>query len=190
MTKDFNCSHHGPDSRVLSGAHWRSATVLTPMAAIAAVVVLAVAAAGCGSSNDPRPPSAATDGTQGPGLAYTQCMRGRGVHNFPDPGVSGNFDISVNVGDNPAFTAATHACRALQPGQTQAPTVSATKLATEVRWARCMRSHGLPGFPDPNGSGQIDSAKFDPQSPTFQRASVACQSLQPSGAVSVAPGAP
>jgi len=189
MTNDFNHSHHATDDDVPRGARWRWSLVLKRTVAITAVLTIAAAVAGCGRSNDPTA-STAAGGAQATGLAYTTCMRSHGVQDFPDPNSSGNFDISATVGSNPAFTAATHACQALSPGGQQAATVSAEKLATEVKWARCMRSHGVPGFPDPNSSGQIDSAKFDPQSPAFKRASAACQYLQPSGAVSVAPGAP
>jgi hypothetical protein len=179
----FNHEHHADYVPRRAGRRWSLVLKLT------AALALAVAAAGCGSSND-RSSSTAAGGSRVAGLAYTQCMRSHGVQDFPDPNSSGNFDISATVGSSPAFTAATHACQALSPGGQQAATVSAKKLGTEVKWARCMRSHGVPGLPDPNSSGQIDSAKFDPQSPAFKRASTACQSLQPSGAVSVAPGGP
>jgi hypothetical protein len=189
MTNDVNHSHRATDDHVHRGVRWRWSLVLKRTAAITAVLGLAVAAAGCGSSNGPSS-STTSGGATATALAYTKCMRSHGVQDFPDPSGSGNFDISAKVGGDPAFTAATHACRSLSPGGQQAQAVSAKKLATEVKWARCMRSHGVPGFPDPNSSGQIDSAKFNPQSPAFGRASAACQSLQPSGAVSVAPGAP
>jgi hypothetical protein len=188
MRNHFSREHHA--DHVPRGAGGRWSLALTRTAALTAALALAVAAAGCGSSNDPSSSTASSGGAAARGLGYTKCMRSRGVQDFPDPNGSGNFDISATVGGNPAFTTATHACRALSPGGQQAATVSADKLATEVKWVRCMRSHGVPGFPDPNSSGQIDSAKFDPQSPAFKTASAACQSLQPSGAVSVAPGAP
>jgi hypothetical protein len=80
--------------------------------------------------------------------------------------------------NNPTYEAANQACRTLQPGGVQAPTVSAQKLAADERWARCMRSHGLPSFPDPNGQGAFDRNKFDESSPAFQTASNACRSLK------------
>jgi hypothetical protein len=188
MSNHFNHEHHA--DHVLLGAGRRWSLVLKRTAALAAALALAVAAAACGSSKDPSSSTASAGGAAATGLAYTKCMRSHGVQDFPDPNGSGNFEVNATVGGNPAFTTATHACRAVSTGGQQAATVSAKKLATDVKWARCMRSHGVPGFPDPNSSGQIDSAKFDPQSPAFKRASAACQSLQPSGAVSVAPGAP
>ena len=57
-----------------------------------------------------------------------------------------------------------------------------------IKFADCMRSHGVPSFPDPNSHGAFDSANFDPTSPAFQTASKACLSLQPTGPVSAVPG--
>jgi hypothetical protein len=49
-----------------------------------------------------------------------------------------------------------------------------------------MRSHGIPGFPDPDGSGQISkqaiiSAAKSAGTPVFQAAGNACEHLAPSG---------
>ncbi|MHB1861289.1 MAG: hypothetical protein ACYCUM_14575, partial [Solirubrobacteraceae bacterium] len=51
-------------------------------------------------------------------------------------------------------------------------------------------SQNQASFNNPNSEGAIDSAKFDPTSPAFQKASAACTSQQPSGPVTAAPGAP
>ena len=56
--------------------------------------------------------------------------------------------------------------------------------ATALAHAECMRSHGLPDFPDP-GPIQIDvkaHPDLDPNSPQFGAAQKACQSLEPVGA--------
>ena len=177
-------------------------------ATIAALLGLAVLAAGCGGSNGPGVPSAASDksnhtsasssrGAMAQVLVYSQCMRSHGIADFPDPTTSGGgASISVHGGpgsdlnrNNPTYEAAHQACRTLQPGGVQAPTVSPQKLAAEARWARCMRSHGLPSFPDPNGQGAFDRNKFDESSPAFQTASNACKSLMTAlGAIPVANG--
>jgi hypothetical protein len=157
---------------------------------------LAILAAGCGGSNIPG----ATGSGLSPmaqGVAYARCMRSHGVPDFPDPTASpgGGVAFQVNGGpgsdldhNNPRFQAADHACRSLLPGGGQAPPPSAQKLAAEVKWARCMRSHGLPGFPDPDAQGAFDSSRFDDSSPGFQTASNACKSLEPTGPMSAVPG--
>jgi hypothetical protein len=52
------------------------------------------------------------------------------------------------------------------------------------KFSDCMRSHGVPDFPDPNGQGviQINSGMgIDPNSPAFTSARSACRKLLPNG---------
>lgn len=72
---------------------------------------------------------------------------------------------------------------------TKAPTAapassnSAKGTASSLAHAECMRSHGLPDFPDP-GPIHIDVKEhpdLDPSSPAFIAAQKACVSLQPGG---------
>ncbi len=60
--------------------------------------------------------------------------------------------------------------------------------AAEFAWARCLRTHGVPSFPDPDRSGAFDSSRFDDRSPAFQAAAKACTAQQPQGAVAAVPG--
>jgi hypothetical protein len=56
--------------------------------------------------------------------------------------------------------------------------------AAGIRFADCMRSHGVPNFPDPGAGGgvQINSSSgINPQSPAFQAAQKACAKLLPFG---------
>lgn len=54
-----------------------------------------------------------------------------------------------------------------------------------LKFADCMRSHGVPNFPDPPSGGggiQITPASgVNPQSPAFQSAQNACSKLMPGG---------
>jgi hypothetical protein len=58
-----------------------------------------------------------------------------------------------------------------------------------LRFAQCMREHGVPDFPDPNTSnggiavsgGSGSSSDLDPNSTAFKDASTACQKYLPSG---------
>ncbi|HTW10164.1 MAG TPA: hypothetical protein VME46_21860, partial [Acidimicrobiales bacterium] len=55
-------------------------------------------------------------------------------------------------------------------------------VAGAVRFASCMRSHGVTNYPDPSGSGRPQSLKqINPSSPTFLRAYEACQKYAPLG---------
>jgi hypothetical protein len=157
----------------------------------AALVGLVLMGAGCGGSKSPGNAAGAGAGGSSSGAvakfeAYSQCMRSHGIRDFPDPTTSpgGGVGISVSGGpgsdlhrNNPRFKAANQACRSLEPGGSATPAQSAQKVAAEVKWAQCMRTHGLPGFPDPNGQGAFDRNKFDESTPAFQSASKACQAL-------------
>jgi hypothetical protein len=53
-----------------------------------------------------------------------------------------------------------------------------------AKFAACMRSHGVPNFPDPNGQGAISispSTGVNPDSPKFRAAQQACEKLLPNG---------
>jgi hypothetical protein len=115
-------------------------------------------------------------------------MRSHGIHDFPDPTTSpgGGVAIETHGGpgsdldhDNPRYQAANRACQMLLPAGSQGTTPSAQHLAAEVKWARCMRSHGLSTFPDPNSQGAFDRNEIDESSPAFETASNGCKSLDP-----------
>lgn len=67
---------------------------------------------------------------------------------------------------------------------------SQTASAGGIKFADCMRLHGVPNFPDPSSGGggiQITpSSGINPQSPAFQSAQKACSKLLPGPT----PGAP
>jgi hypothetical protein len=86
-------------------------------------------------------------------VAYSRCMRSHGVSGFPDPSsVPGGgyaFEINAGSGDdlnrsNPAFKTASHACRAVAFAGQSGPNAPAPQIAAEVKWARCLRSNGVP----------------------------------------------
>ena len=181
-------------------------------AAAAGVLVLAA----CGSSGSPgvanlaagSTPSASPGGGSGAtgqqgAEQFSQCMRSHGIPDFPDPGSGGNVNISaggdVNP-DSPQFQAAQTACRSLLPnGGRPDPSQMAALEASALKFSKCMRAHGVPDFPDPqfpsSGSGggavrlQVPQGT-DTNSPAFQSARQACQSLlvKPPGATTVQGG--
>jgi hypothetical protein len=172
----------------------------------AAAVVLAVTVAACSSgSKSPTVPSVGSALTttvapaggspssgatpQAEGLAYSQCIRSHGVPNWPDPvpTPSGGYGYRT-IGINPksaAFQEAQQACKALVPewwssaGQQLTPAQQQAWLS----WAKCIRSHGMPDFPDPTfpGGGAVQISGAGPSSsPQLQSAMNACKSQMPS----------
>jgi hypothetical protein len=158
--------------------------------ALLGIVLLATACAG--GSNGPgvaeqgasSSPSASPSGDPGDGgLGYAQCMRDHGISDFPDPEASGSIPIRREPGsdldpDNPQFKAADDACKSLLP---QPPSEEQQQQEFEdmLRFAQCMREHGITDFPDPKPGEGIDlnaepGSDLDPNNPQFQAASDAC----------------
>lgn len=173
-------------------------------AAIVTTLPFALLAVGCGGSS--RSPVAQLGATttllgatttlsspssttqHGGVVAFARCMRTHGVSNWPDPTSSGVFQKSKltlqQLGiSGSRLQAAQSACRQLLPNggvPTQAQLRQARVQA--LRFSRCIRSHGLPNFPDPGSDGRIPdpaSVGIDQGSPGFQSANTACRSHRP-----------
>jgi hypothetical protein len=142
---------------------------------------LAVVAAGCGGGSGAAPPKAGAAGAPGsPGVeAYAKCLRSHGVPMFPDPNSKGQVSPGSIDLNSPQFGKAQEFCRSLAPrGQAFGGSGSLTpqQQAQFLRFARCMRAHGVPKFPDPTRSG-LSPSGLDPNSPRFQAAQTVCRSL-------------
>ena len=171
--------------------------------ALAVAAAVAVLATACGGSA----PSSVSAPTYAQVLALAQCMRSHGLPNFPDPNASGSYTLtsngsiegaggsSVDIGSSQA-QAAYGDCRHVLPG---APSISQLEQLEQqeqqrqeqalpglLKYSQCMRSHGVPNFPDLGQSDQSpppgNSPAINPNSPQFQAASTACQHLLPPGA--------
>jgi hypothetical protein len=157
-------------------------------AAIAAAAVIAA----CGSNS----PSSASSSSSGGHLTYAQaqqaavnfagCIRSHGVPSFPDPTSPPEFKSSLASNQqSPAFQSAQTACRHLLPGggpPSHSPAPSHTQTVALLAFARCLRSHGFPNFPDPTSSGQVThemlaNAGINLHQPAFQQAADDCVSV-------------
>lgn len=133
---------------------------------------------------------------QSQAVAYSACVRAHGVPNFPDPkvsvhgnGVSVAIGINPSISGNPHFKSAQQACSKLLPGggpggEDNHP-ISPREQSDYLKAAACIRSHGIPHFPDPTFSGGgvhlPKTAGIDLHSPQVRAAEEACQSLIPGG---------
>lgn len=119
-------------------------------------------------------------------VAYSRCMRSHGISNFPDP--NGNGQISkqqiIQLGvSGSRLQAAQRACMRLWPYQAPSQAQQRQELAYYLKFAQCMRSRGVPGFPDPStGSGghvefaiSVSKDGFDPHSPQILAKAHECQ---------------
>lgn len=177
--------------------------MLRQLTAVPVILAAAVALAACGGSNQRNSGNSASSGQRSSGLKLAECIRIHGVPDFPDPS-GGGFGIQAAPGGSisvdghqlnvnaPAFQRAMHACQKYQP---QGHAVSAAQLAKikqgALRMAQCMRTHGVPDFPDPKvstgpggrgisieiGVGAGGGGGVTPRSPAFQHAQKICQPL-------------
>jgi hypothetical protein len=132
----------------------------------------ALAIAACGSSSAPTQTTASTPVTAA--LKFAECMRQHGVPNFRDPAPSGEGSTIGKVDKrSPAFRTAQERCRGLQARIAAAK--PAKSSGEQLRYAECMRTHGVTNFPDPlPGGGFSFPSTINPQSPTFRAANDAC----------------
>jgi hypothetical protein len=173
-------------------------------AALTATAGLALLAVGCGGSpgshvaqlgstttrsGSNSPAASATSARQNGAVAYASCMRSNGVPNWPDPNASGVFDksklTSQQLGASSSHVqTAQRACNHLLPNGGSGRSLAQVQQmrAQGLRFSLCVRSHGVPNFPDPDSSGRIPdpaSGGIDQGSPKFQAANQACRQDRP-----------
>jgi hypothetical protein len=120
-------------------------------------------------------------------IAYAQCMRSNGVPSWPDPDSSGTFPKSqlehLGVTDS-KLQAGESACQHLLPNGGSGPTQAQLQQsrAQALNFAQCMRSQGVPNFPDPDDTGRVPdpaSVGLNQGAPQFQAANQACEANRP-----------
>jgi hypothetical protein len=164
----------------------------------AAGLSLLAAACGGGSPSVVANPGASTTANVGAGgstapggelAEYANCMRSHNVPNFPDQPLtssvsikaekSGINQISQSEALSPQFQAAQRTCAKYAPRGITPAQVSAAEMRKLLRVSRCMRSHGVPTFPDPDPiTGELTTpAGLDKNSPQVLAALRTCSSL-------------
>ena len=158
--------------------------IAPPRSAVLAAVGCALAVAACGGASHK---SATKSNAQ---FALSRCMRTHGVSDFPDPRPGGGFTVASTPGsstltvdgitfDGPAFESAIKTCKFFGGGTRPAP-ISAAQQQQMIAKARCVRTHGVPNFPDPTfgpggeGAGINLGPGDNPQAPAVSRALKAC----------------
>jgi hypothetical protein len=155
----------------------------------------ALAIAGCGGAGGAGPGAQAGYNVA---LKFSQCMRAHGVANFPDPGAGGGGIQIGGPGSNinpasPSFQSAQRACAKYAPFKGGPPHMTEAQRLAAFKFAKCVRTHGYPDFPDPSESvpqrpgaggpvavlalrGMVFAfnSTFDPRSPAFRLAADHC----------------
>lgn len=168
------------------------------MLAVVACIGLLTAACGSNSPSTGASGSNSTTSTAKSGadrqkaIAFAQCMRSHGVTKYPDPGAGGGGPIdSSQLGVSESqYQTAKDACASLAPpNPTRLTTAQQQHVVSQLlTFSQCMRSHGLPSFPDPNSANTIFEQNGDlfnlpsslnPNSSQFVSAENSCKSLMP-----------
>jgi hypothetical protein len=87
-------------------------------------------------------------------------LRANGVPHFPDPGSKGETNFGVDVSRD-VWLKAVDACKALKPPGALSSKRTPKEQSASLRFAQCVREHGVKDFPDPvNGEPLIDTYKI------------------------------
>ncbi len=143
---------------------------------LAALAMVALIGAGCSNgsaengntgtvSNTGAASNTSTGGNkkltkQEKAVKFAECMRANGVPHFPDPDPNGdsNFGVDVSV---EVWLKAVDACKALKPPGALSAKRTPKEQSASLRFAQCVRDHGVKDFPDPvNGEPLIDTYKI------------------------------
>ena len=149
-----------------------------PLAALVLVNFVALIGAGCGSSTATDSANSAsntgsgasagntsnTDSTQSTkrekAVKFAECVRAHGVPHFPDPDSKGEMNFGVDVSRD-VWLKAVDACKALKPPGALSSKRTPKEQSASLRFAQCVRDHGVKDFPDPvNGEPVIDTYKI------------------------------
>ena len=135
---------------------------LRPAVALAAVALLAVLGAGCGSDAPSATGTATARSTakepattQEKAVRFAECMRKNGVGDFPDPDASGELTLDGVLNgssldpDGAAWKAAIAACKDLEPSGFTGHTRTGGQQQAALEFAQCIRDNGVTDFPDP-----------------------------------------
>jgi hypothetical protein len=180
------------------------------IAAAAPLLVLGLAAcastpstpsiASAANGKTPSAGPSASSATKPDPLKFAQCMREHGV-DMPDPDASGRVTLRSKPGDEGKIDSAQKACQQYVPGlggKGGGPSISKADQAKLLKFAQCMRQHGVP-MADPDFSGGGVKMHVEGGGPTSvnqtkaEAAQKACQGLMPAppdGSKNVTDGGP
>ena len=184
--------------------------IASAIIATAGLALLAAACSSPSSTDSSGSPDAGGSAPPASAVAFTSCMRSHGVPNFPDPSGSGALPKTspqqLRVSSS-QFQTAQRACQHLLPRtvnnsaleQCEAAGIC-TRAETQLmlngglRFAACMRSHGVPKWPDPTSDSRgrvafaisVSKDGFDPHSSRIEAKANECGHLMPGGGVPLA----
>jgi hypothetical protein len=146
----------------------------------------ALAACG-GSGSGAQHASGLASKTADDAFVFAKCMREHGVHVEASTPAPGTIKLGISGNINPRrMKAAQHACRKYAPATAAKRRLTpGERVAREealLKFAKCMREHGVRAFPDPNSGGQLthgmlSDAGINDHEPSVLRAADACAAV-------------
>jgi hypothetical protein len=182
-------AHHlklGPRRRLAVG-------LMIGVAGALAGALLMLALAGCGGG--PGSPATASQTQSAQQLAqavwlqFARCARSHGAPDFPDPQLDSQGRASFadgalakqEMGTSQVRQACGRILSRLPASAQQQPPVTAARLRQLVAYARCIRQHGVPDFPDPRPDGTFPQPLPQKGTPQLNNAVQACRHYAPNG---------
>ena len=153
-------------------------------------ICVAGGAAGCSAAGSSAQGGGSQAGGTAQGMAvmrqWAHCIRVHGMPGWPDPVINpltGAPDFPPGSPDIPASIQ--QACQPivnrLPPDVQNSPPPSAAGMQALLRFARCMRSHGVPTWPDPNALGEFPLTTQIGSQHATKRGIMACSRYVPGG---------
>ncbi len=151
------------------------------------VLLLLAGLAGCAASGSS---SAATTTTGQPDAAavwreLVRCARANGMPSLPDPQIDSNGQAHFPEGIPDPPASVRRACQSIYdrlPASARGDEPKAADVPALLRFARCMREHGVTDFPDPKADGTFPLAGTSlgrGKTPRILSAMRACRQLNP-----------
>jgi hypothetical protein len=156
-------------------------------------VLLLAGLAGCSASGGSQA-ATTTTGQQGVVAVWRQlvaCARANGMPNLPDPQIDSNGQAHFPSDTPDPPPSARRACQSIYDrlpasarGDTERPPADIQAL---LRFARCMREHGVVDFPDPKADGTfpLSGALRQGKTPQMISGMRACRQLKPNDGITV-----
>jgi hypothetical protein len=159
---------------------------------LAALAMVALIGAGCGSDAPSETGNtgsgsneSATVGDQT--VKFADCMRKNGITEFPDPnGLSDQELVEAIEKADPssaAFKKALGACKKLQPVGLLGGKASPKQMSDRLKFAQCIREHGVEDFPDPANGEPLVNTNLIPSTNTEGGMTILNAAMQTCGAV-------
>jgi hypothetical protein len=166
---------------------------------IGLVVLLLAGLAGCSAPGGAAGATTTTSAQQAAAAVWRElvrCARANGMPNLADPQIDSNGRASFPNGTPEPPASVRRACQSIYDrlpasarGDEERPPADMQAL---LRYAQCMREHGVADFPDPDAEGNFRAPRGStgPKTPSFQRALQACRQLDPNKGARAQQGGP